>query len=93
MGKGKTPIKCEVLRRLLDQYPNRQDAEYLKNGFENGFPLGYSGPREPFECKHLKSVNGHESIVRQKLLTEVEAVQLVALHSKHSPHFLNGLLK
>jgi hypothetical protein len=73
LEKGTTPIKCDVLIRYLDLYPNRRDADYLRNGFENGFPLGYSGPREPFECKNLKSVNGRESIVRQRLLTEVEA--------------------
>ncbi|WAR28089.1 hypothetical protein MAR_013793, partial [Mya arenaria] len=60
-------------RQLLDQYPNREEAEYSVNGLENGFLLGFSGPREPFECKNLKSVNGHGSIVRQKLLTEVAA--------------------
>jgi len=63
----------QALEDLLDSYPNREEAEYLKNGFTNGFPLGYSGPRESFECKNLKSVFGHESIVRKKLLAEVEA--------------------
>ena len=62
---------------MLERYPNREDAEYLIDGFENGFSLGYSGPREPFECKNLKSVNGRESIVRQKLLTEIEAGRMM----------------
>ncbi|WAR28067.1 hypothetical protein MAR_013771 [Mya arenaria] len=70
---GKRFSPSHINRQLLDQYPNREEAEYLVNGLENGFLLGFSGPREPFECKNLKSVNGHGSIVRQKLLTEVAA--------------------
>ncbi|WAR17846.1 LOW QUALITY PROTEIN: hypothetical protein MAR_032440 [Mya arenaria] len=53
LGKGKIQIKCDFLRRLLDQYPQKQDAEYLKNGFENAFPLGCLGPRAHFECNNF----------------------------------------
>lgn len=63
----------KILDLLLNFYPNKHDAEYLRNGFKNGFSLGYSGPREAMECNNLKSVCGHEHIVKQKLLAEVEA--------------------
>ncbi|WAR17906.1 hypothetical protein MAR_032500 [Mya arenaria] len=39
--------------RLLDQYPQKQDAENLKTGFENEFPLGCLGPRAHFECNNF----------------------------------------
>ena len=52
MEKGKSPINI--------------DADYLKNGFRYVFLLRYSGPREPKECKKLKSIVEFESVAKER---------------------------
>lgn len=38
--KGPSPLNLRVLNTLLRVYPNRQDADYLKAGFELGLFCG-----------------------------------------------------
>jgi hypothetical protein len=68
-----TPVDSNVLVQWLSDYPNREDAAILSNGFREGFKLLYSGPRLPTEAKNLKSAIDAPHIVREKLGKEVEA--------------------
>ena len=42
---GKSPIKVDFLLTCLEQYPMKEDAKLLADGFTNAFCLQYSGPR------------------------------------------------
>ena len=46
MFKPVTPIKYQVLDKLLQDHPNREMVEYIVNGFQFGFSLKYKGPLE-----------------------------------------------
>ena len=65
-----TPIKVEVLKKLLLGYHNK---EYLLDGFRNGFRLGFSGPRNSMSASNLKSCRDHPEIVREKISSEIAA--------------------
>ena len=42
-----TPIKVDILERLLKQYRyDRGKTKYIVNGFRHGFDFGYRGPRD-----------------------------------------------
>ena len=69
---AKTPIDLAELKKELLNYPNRQVAEELANGFEFGFPIHYTGSRMPKESKNLKSANDHPEIVKQKIQSELQ---------------------
>ena len=38
-----TPVKVNVLRELLGDYPDRELFNFVLSGFEVGFKLGYKG--------------------------------------------------
>ena len=61
-----------MLLPLLDKYPQKDEADCLRNGFTHGFKLGYSGPRESTQASNPKSVNQNLDIARQKLMDEVK---------------------
>ena len=42
---GKTPIKVEKLETLVKNYPSKEIADELLNGFTYGFRIGYNGPK------------------------------------------------
>ena len=69
---AKTPIKFDKLEQELQNY-NREDAEKLKNGFRYGFPLHYTGNRLPVDAINLKSARARPSILKEKILAEIEA--------------------
>ena len=69
---AKTPFNLAVLKKKLQNYPNKKVAEEIATGFEFGFPLHYNGPRMPRESKNLKSASDHPEIVQQKLQSEIQ---------------------
>jgi len=73
---GPTPIKTDVLNSLLSDYPNRDSASDLLQGFGAGFRLHYTGPRTLSFCKNLSSCTDHPLIVQNKLLKEVQLGRL-----------------
>ena len=68
-----TPINVTQLCKELTKYPKTIEAEYLTNGFNNGFALHYEGPRMAFEAKNLKSAIQNPNIVRLKIKKELQA--------------------
>ncbi|CAC5398340.1 unnamed protein product [Mytilus coruscus] len=53
-----TPICSKTLKILLMGYPN-QNANYLVSGFEEGFRLGYEGPREQHDFLFVGPANSN----------------------------------
>ena len=50
---GKSPIKVEVVQKYLRNYPLKDVAQELSEGFLNGFRLKYTGPRVHRESPNL----------------------------------------
>ena len=65
-----TPVKVEMLNKLLLGY---QNIAYLIDGFENGFRLGFVGPRNSMSSPNLKSCKAHPDIVQEKINSELRA--------------------
>lgn len=70
---GYSPINVEQLSVFLLQYPNREHAKLLENGFKHGFELGYYGERKFFDSKNLKSAEVNPAIVLDKINKEIQA--------------------
>ena len=69
---GRTPVRLNALLPGLDAYPNRKTAVLLRNGFANGFRLGYSGPRKSVEAPNARSAVLHAQFVMTKLNKEID---------------------
>lgn len=67
-----TPIKQNVLKVWLNQYPDQVTAEFIKQGFREGFKIEYQGLREEREAKNHKSAINNPEIVSKKLEKEVK---------------------
>ena len=72
LNLGKSSINVESLIFYLDSYPNRSDAELLKNGFLYGFHLGFVGERTSADARNLKSARLNSKILKEKINKEVE---------------------
>ena len=70
---GSTPVDLSAFEKELQEYPDRQTAEELKNGFKNVFHINFEGPRKLVISKNLPSANKAPDIVRQKITKELEA--------------------
>ena len=55
----KNPINLGVLKKELQNYPDKKVAEEIATGFEFGFPLHYNRPRCQESPKDLKSASDH----------------------------------
>lgn len=73
LGLAKSPINLKVLQDFLAEYPNKTDAELLRNGFMFGFKLMYEGPRVESSCQNLKSVIQNPNEAVNKIMKEVRA--------------------
>jgi hypothetical protein len=48
---GFSPIQIDKLKELLENYPDRDVASLLYNGFTKGFRLEYTGPSLKIRAK------------------------------------------
>jgi len=64
---GTTPISTSQLNILLSEYPKKDTAEFLHNGFVNGFRLQYTGPRGSYFAENLKSAKAQPKLINEKL--------------------------
>ena len=71
---GKSPINLTELQIMVLNYPDRDIAVTLYEGFLYGFKMHYSGPRTAaaVDSNNLKSVFQHPSLVLEKVQTEIE---------------------
>ena len=56
---------------FLDMYPKTLDAIELKEGFNSGFKIKYSGQRFSSTCTNLVSTSQHPNEVKQKIDKEI----------------------
>ena len=70
---GSTPIDLSQFEAELDEYPDRECALELQNGFKYGFDIKYEGPQQLVLSKHLPSANKAPDVVRHKIAKELDA--------------------
>ena len=66
-----TPIKYQILNRLLRDHPNRSKVDYVVQGFCFGFSLKYNGPLENRQPKNLLSAYQHADKLWVSIMKEV----------------------
>ena len=67
-----TPINVNNLASALINYPDRNLANYLINGFTHGFDIGYSGSITCTEPRNLLSASQNPAVVCSALIKELE---------------------
>lgn len=67
-----SPINVAMLKKYALNY-DPSELAFLVNGFTFGFPLQYSGPRGGRDSKNLRSAMAHQTILAEKINTEIEA--------------------
>ena len=66
-----TPININNLAEALTNYPNRNLANYLINGFKNGFDIGYSGNIVSSLPQNLLSAHNNSAAVTAAINKEL----------------------
>ena len=69
--KPRTPVNVELLESYLEGHPGSHFVTSIFSGLQEGFRIGYSGPRTHSFHPNLRSANLHPDILEQNLLTEV----------------------
>ena len=83
---GYSPVKLHVLLPLLDKYPQKDEADCLRNGLTHGFKLGYSGPREGTQASNSKSGPGDPP--GPKTSSFADKINLQSIFSRINPRLL-----
>jgi hypothetical protein len=68
---GKSPIKIEIVQRYLQNYPLKEVAQELSDGFLKGFRLKYTGPRIHRESPNLLSAFQHTEALKDNIQKEI----------------------
>ena len=68
---GSSPIKTSELAVLLSEYPLKQTADYLLNGFTHDFKINYEGQRNTCEYRNLLSVIQNPINAQKNLNNEI----------------------
>ena len=68
-----TPVKVEVLSKYLEGYEN---AQYIIDGFTQGFRINFDGPDLPLTSSNSDSANQNPQAVDQKIKKELELGRL-----------------
>ena len=85
--KPLTPINVNLLASLLTDHPDRVFVDGLCSGLRDGFKIGYTGSRQPYATKNLKTAYLMPEIVDANLLDEVKLGHTVGPFT--SPPFEN----
>ena len=85
--KPLTPINVNLLASLLTDHPDRVFVDSLCSGLRDGFKIGYTGSRQPYASKNLKTAYLMPEIVDANLLDEVKLGHTVGPFT--SPPFEN----
>ena len=76
-NRAPTPINGEMLAPFLKRYPKTLDAQFLRNGFQQGFRIGYKGQRVTVMSKNLKSAYELKDVLLNKLKGEIALGRIV----------------
>jgi len=68
-----SPIVISALTSLLKNYPHKEDAEILKQGFIEGFRLGYTGKLQHRQAPNLPSLLNNMQAARDIIHEELAA--------------------
>ena len=62
----------------LSRHPDQQFAQFIRNGFREGFPIGFHRPLSALRSarKNHPSANGHPEVITEQIRTELEAGRL-----------------
>ena len=63
-------LKIDKFNQFLRGY-DRQEVQFLINGFKSGFPIHFEGNINPLVCDNLKSAKDNPSVLKAKILEEV----------------------
>lgn len=74
---GSSPINIEKVSHYLNNYTNRDEANFLLHGLTLGFKLQYSGPRRPLFSKNLLSASENWEALQEKLDKEVQEGRMI----------------
>ena len=77
LRKGPSPSKVSILGQVLKDYPDREVATFLYEGFKCGFRIPATGDRIATWSDNLKSVR--EDIVKTKIQKEVTEGRVLRL--------------
>ena len=66
-----SPINVDRLRAFLTNHPDTNLANFLIDGFCNGFSIGYNGPFTPGQCRNLLSARSQPAAVSSAIAKEV----------------------
>jgi hypothetical protein len=69
---AKSPVNVISLKYFCSKY-DRKEAHFLINGFVNGFPVQYSGPRVLRDSENLRSTALNPDIIQSQINKEVQA--------------------
>jgi len=67
---------------MLMNYPDEASAHILYTGFKYGFPINYTGPRTPVECKNLKSIYKNPQKAFEKIQSEIDLNHIAGPYDK-----------
>lgn len=67
-----TPVDTSALKKYLEFY-DRPEAEFLLDGFLNGFPIQYTGPRAPRDSNSLRSTALNPEIIKSQIHKQIVA--------------------
>jgi len=69
---AKTPVRRTALEKYAKLY-DKNESDFLLNGFLYGFPIQYVGPRAPRDAENLRSTKLNPELIRSKINKEVDA--------------------
>ena len=69
--RARTPVRGDRLEGWLSVYGDEKSARLIRQGFKEGFRLGYEGPRMRRWADNLKSAKANRGVVQAKLDKEV----------------------
>ncbi|XP_072171827.1 uncharacterized protein [Diadema setosum] len=85
-SRAPTPIKLGHMIPFLKSY-DKEEAQFLCDGFEKGFHLGYMGPRVTVKSRNLQSAKDREDVLVDKIMQEVDMGRIAGPFE--SPSFEN----
>lgn len=82
-----TPINVDLLSRWLASYPNQAATQFLINGFQHGFDIGFSGLNQASQPNNLLSARNNPIATERAILKEVTRGHTAGPF--HYPPFIN----
>jgi len=76
-----TPLRAEAWKKYLTNYPDQEFAQYLLQGIQHGFHIGFQGNTQGRRAKrNLRSAYEHPEVIDAYLAREVDLRRVVRLH-------------